>query len=199
MIVPPALLSRGQSEPLAESNAFLCPLLETANMRVDGLALSDLVENDLHQDISFLARDLGKNSEDIMRLVVSSRIESTSGIPAAVFYAFLRQRTPTALPDPLIDASQGFTLIEALVQHIASLIFGLSTQIQEDVLTSAVTLGLVGPQYSSEIVRIVAELHTQRTADLLKQPYLVGKTTLGQLLDVAQLPEEKQQAFAHAL
>ena len=35
MIVPPALLSRGQSEPLAESNAFLCLLLETANMRVD--------------------------------------------------------------------------------------------------------------------------------------------------------------------
>ena len=35
MIVPPALLSGGHSEPRDASKAFLCLLLETANMRVD--------------------------------------------------------------------------------------------------------------------------------------------------------------------
>jgi hypothetical protein len=34
MIVPPALLSRGHSELLGHERAFLCLLLETANMRV---------------------------------------------------------------------------------------------------------------------------------------------------------------------
>ena len=53
MIVPPALLSRGQSEPLAESNAFLCLLLETANMRVVENVFTNFVNKVADTDIDF--------------------------------------------------------------------------------------------------------------------------------------------------
>ena len=184
--------------PIADQSEF-SRLSQDSVALLDGLGLADLVENDVHQDLSFLARELGKNPEDIMRLVVSARLETAFSISAAAFYAFLRQHTPTALPDPLIDASEGFRLIEALVQHIGSLLFGLSGQVQTDVLTSAIALGLIGPQYAAQIPDIMARLQAQRTVDLIKQPYLVGKTTLGQLLDTARLPQDKQQSFAQAL
>ena len=166
---------------------------------LDGLTFAELVENPDHQDISFLARELRKDTEAIMRVVVAVRLEEAFQIPAAVFYAFLRQRVPGGLPSPLLDASQDFTLIDPLVHRIGSLIFGLTADIEQRTLATAVTAGLIGAQYTKEIPRIVNQLQALRTTDLLNQPYLVGKATLSQLLEVVALPPAKQQVFAQAL
>ncbi len=166
---------------------------------LDGLKLSELVENSTHQDISFLASELGKSAEVVMRVAVAARLDAAFNIPAPAFYAFLRQQVPAALPSPLLDASQNFTLIAPLVQSIASMIFGLSAQLQTQTLTGAVALDLIGPQFTAQIPQLVGELQAQQTTDLLNQPYLVGNTTLAQLLDVAALTPAKQQTFAQAL
>ena len=173
----------------------------TAAMRpaLEGLKLSSLVENDDHQDVSFLALELAKSVNAIMNVVVSARLEAAFGVTAAAFYAFVRQRIPSAIPSPLLEASDNFTLIDALVHRIGSLVFALTPQVQTQCLTSAVALDLIGPQYTTQIPELVAALQSLRTTDLLTQPYLVGKATLGQLLGVAQLPAAKQQTFAQAL
>ena len=134
-----------------------------------------------------------------MRVAVSARLEAAFKIPAPAFYAFLRQQVPAALPSPLLDASQNFTLIAPLVQRIGSLIFSLSAQVQTQTLTAAVALDLIGPQFTTQIPQLVSQLQALHTTDLLNQPYLVGNTTLAQLLDVAALPPAKQQTFAQAL
>ena len=85
-------------------------LVRSIEPLLDGLKLSDLVENSTHQDISFLARELSKSTEAVMRVAVSARLEAAFKIPAPAFYAFLRQQVPAALPSPLLDASQNFTL-----------------------------------------------------------------------------------------
>ena len=174
-------------------------LVRSIEPQLHGVKLSELVENSTHQDLSFLAQELNSNEEAIMRVAVSARLEAAFQIPAPAFYAFLRQRIPAALPAPLLDASQNFTLIDPLVQSIASMIFGLSSATQTQVLTSAIALDYVGSQYIPQIEKIVSELQAHHTTDLLNQPYLVGSTTLSQLLDVAALPATKQQAFAQAL
>jgi len=166
---------------------------------LEGLTLSQLVEDATHQDITFLARELGKDTETIMRVAVSARLETAFKIAAPAFYAFLRQRIPSALPSPLLDASQNFTLIAALIQKIGSLIFALAPDVQKGALTSAIALDYVGQQFTAQIPAIVAQLQSLRGTDLLNQPYLVGNTTLGQLLDVVTLPQPKQVAFAQAL
>ena len=167
--------------------------------QLEGVKLSELVENSTHQDLSFLAQELNTNAEVIMRVAVSARLETSFQIPAPAFYAFLRQQIPAALPTPLLDASQDFTLIDPLVHSIASLIFGLSSATQTQALTSAIALDYIGQQYTSKIAQIVSELQAHHTTDLLNQPYLVGSTTLGQILNVASIPAAKQQAFAQAL
>ena len=62
MIVPPALLSRGQSEPLGESNVFLRLLLETANMRVFGRRQS-----------AFAPRPWG-NADELLKGAIEGRL-----------------------------------------------------------------------------------------------------------------------------
>ena len=174
-------------------------LVRSMEPLLDGLELSELIENSTHQDISFLARELGQSTEVVMRVAVSARLEAAFKIPAPAFYAFLCQQVPAALPSPLLDASQNFTLIAPLVQRIGSLIFSLTAQVQTQTLTAAVALDLIGPQFTTQIPRLVSELQALQPTDLLNQPYLVGNTTLAQLLDVAALAPDKQQTFAQAL
>ena len=166
---------------------------------LDGLKLTDLVENTDLQDITFLARELKTDTESVMRVAVSARLEAAFAVPAPAFYAFLRQHVPSGLPSPLLDASQNFTLIDALVHSIGSMIFALSADVEQHTLTAAVATGLIGAQYTAQIPKIVGQLQALHTTDLLNQPYLIGKATLGQLLGVLQLPQAKQQTFAQAL
>jgi hypothetical protein len=166
---------------------------------LDSLKLSDVVENDVHRDISFLSLESGKDTETLMRSVIAARLEESAGVPAAIFYAFLTQHVPSALPNPLLEATQNFTLIDALVQRIGSLIYGLPADLQQSTLTTAIALNLIGPQYAGQIPQIVTQLQALHTSDLLNQPYLAGKSTLSQLLDVVKLPQPRQQAFAQAL
>jgi hypothetical protein len=196
-----------QAEPKLEINLRYEPhdqsewatLVRAIDPLLEGVKLSELVENSTHQDITFLAREVGNDTETIMRVAVSARLDAAFHVPAPAFYAFLRQHIPAALPSPLLDASQDFTLIDSLVHRIGSLIFGLSEATQTQTLTAAVALNVIGAQFTTQIQQIVAQLQAQRTTDLLNQPYLVGNASLGQLLVVAQLPEDKQQSFAQAL
>ncbi len=203
----PLLSPLTQAQPALEIDLTFEPpdesewatLVRSMEPFLEGLKLSDLMETSTHQDISFLARELGKSTEVVMRVGVSARLDAAFKIPAPVFYAFLRQQVPAALPSPLLDASQNFTLIDALVARIGSLIFSLSAQVQTQTLTAAIALDLIGPQFTGQIAQLVSELQALHSTDLLNQPYLVGNATLAQLLDVAAVPQAKQQSFAQAL
>lgn len=93
-------------------------LVRSIETLINGIRLSDLVQDTSHQDLTFLSAELGKDTETLMRVAVSARLEAAFKVPAPAFYAFLRQHVPAALPSPLLDASQNFTLIDALVQNI---------------------------------------------------------------------------------
>jgi Tc toxin complex TcA C-terminal TcB-binding domain/Neuraminidase-like domain/Salmonella virulence plasmid 28.1kDa A protein len=184
-------------EPLDQSE--FTTLMQAIRPMLDELSLLDVVENAKHQDVSFLAQETGRSTEQIMRAVIAGRLEAAFAVSAAAFYAFLCQNVPPALPSPLLEASDDFSLIGPLVQNIASLIFALSADVQTKTITGAIALDLIGPQFTGQISKFVGELQALRTTNLLNQPYLVGDATLAQLLDVAAIPQAKQQAFAQAL
>jgi hypothetical protein len=166
-------------------------------LQLERLPLIDVVETDEHPDVSFLSQEIGRTSEEIMRLVVATRLEANYAVASAAFYAFLRLRVPSALPVPLLDASAGFQLVDPLVQRIAALIFALPPETQTQTIEAAVTEKLIEPLQS--IDQIVAAMQTHRSTNLLDQPYLVGKTPLRDLLGVSGLPPAKHETFAAAL
>jgi hypothetical protein len=186
-----------EAQPLDRSE--YATLLRAIDPLLEDLTLLDVVETDQLHDISFLAQETRTSTEQIMRVVIAARLEAAFDIPAAAFFAFLHQRVPAALPSPLLEASQGFSLIDPLVHRIASLIFSLSPDLEKRTLETAVQQNIIGPQFSAEITDLVDRFQARRTLNALNQPYVVGKATLGQLLETAQLPNEKQDAFAKAL
>ncbi len=146
---------------------------------LNGLTLAELTENTTHHDISFLSAELGKTIKVATRVALSARLEAAFKIPAPAFYSFLRQKVPATLPSSLLDASQNFKLIDALIQSVSSMIFGLSAEVQTQTLTPAVALDLIGSQFTQQIPELVTQLETPRATDLLNHPYLVGSATLG--------------------
>jgi Tc toxin complex TcA C-terminal TcB-binding domain/ABC toxin N-terminal region/Neuraminidase-like domain/Salmonella virulence plasmid 28.1kDa A protein len=174
-------------------------LRHAIELQLGHLPITEIVETDEHKDISFLSQEIGRSREEIVRILIAARLSANYDISAAAFYAFLRLHVPVALPTPLLDATDGFQLIDPLVQRIASLIFTLSPDTQTQTLQSAVAKNLIEPQVEISIPSIVEALQTHRSTDLLQQPYLAGKTTLGELLQLAGLPDEKHDTFARAL
>lgn len=172
--------------------SVIMPLLE-------GLPVTDLVENDDLHDLTYLSTETGRSAEDLMRLVVAARLQALYELPAEAFYAFLRLHVPTSIPAPLLEASQGFTLIDALVRRVGSLIVGLDPGVQEQTLRTAARQQLVPTRLLDEIPKLVAAFQNLRRQDVLTQPYLVGKTSLRQLLEFSKLPADKQQTFAQLL
>src|SRR5260370_4215168 len=167
-------------------------LLRAIEQQLDRLPLLDVGENAEYHDISFLAQETGNSKEQVMRVVVAARLRAAYDLPAAAFYAFLRLGVPTTLPSPLLEASQGFTLIGPLVRRIGSLIFALTTEVQKGTLETAVQQQLVSHSLVEQIPSILDRFQSLRPTDSLDQPNLVGKTTPGQLLDATQLPHSKQ-------
>lgn len=186
------------SEPARDGSEYGV-LRRAIDLELGSLPLVEVVESDEHRDISFLSQETGRSPEEIMRVAVAGRLEAAFDVPAAAVYAFLRQHVPSDLPAPLLEAANGFKLIDALGKRIASLIFALTPTLQQQTLERAVAQALIEPELGQAIPELVALLRSKRTTDLLEQPYLVGKATLADLLTVADLPQAKHDAFAQAL
>jgi peptidoglycan hydrolase-like protein with peptidoglycan-binding domain len=62
-----------------------------------GITFADLVEDETHQDISFLAGETGQDPQRIAFLAAANRLGLKTGLPAEAFYAFFRQKLPTDL------------------------------------------------------------------------------------------------------
>ena len=186
-------------QPQLADRSELSIVMRSIRSHLGRLTLLDVVENDEHQDVTFLARETQSSTEQIMAVVLSARLEAAHDIPAAAFYAFLRQRVPAALPSPLLEASQGFTLIESLVRRVGSLIAALAPSVLTQTLETALHKKIIDPTLADKVPGLVQRLYALHATDVLDQPYLVGKTTLGQLLDHAGLDPVTQQTFAGAL
>src|SRR5487761_1588213 len=186
------------SEQPQDSSKYAA-LLRALLPLLGGLSLTGIVEDSSHQDLSFLSTETGRSQEEIMQVCVAARLEAAFQIAAAGFYAFLAQHVPPTLPSSLLDASDEFSLIDALVAQVCQQIANQDANVQSAALATAVTRNIVGPQMGKQAAQIVQQLQSLRQTQMLSSPYLTGKTTLGSLLDSAGLSKDKQSSFAQAL
>ncbi|MDR1968049.1 MAG: hypothetical protein LBQ32_05060, partial [Burkholderiaceae bacterium] len=167
--------------------------------QLDRMKIVDLVEDAAHQDLTFLSMETGETTENLMQVVLAARLGAVNNLPAPLFFAFLRQQIPPDLPRPLLEASSQFTLIDALVKNVGSMIFAMPPDAQSSALLGAIALDLIDQQFTPEVERWVEGLQALRTTDLLDQPYSDTGSTLGELLKITQLSSARQQIFAKAL
>ncbi|WP_290777949.1 neuraminidase-like domain-containing protein [Arenimonas sp.] len=174
-----------------EHSAFLARLAPALGK----MPLADLVEDDQHGDIAFLAAELSISSEVIMRLVVAERVADRLKIPAAVVYGFLRLGVPAGLPQPLLEASDRFKMIDALVAHIGDRLVALDEPLLATTLKRSFGGRIIPSSLAPSSDMLLARFAALREARSLDAPFGTGKTVLSSLLGVAGLPTDKQGRF----
>jgi hypothetical protein len=135
-----------------EDTSAYAMLLGAITPLLEHVPITALVEDDAHHDLTFLSQETGRSAEQIMQLCVSARLAEAHGIAAPCFYAFLVQRIPANLPRSLLDASQEFSLIDALLAQVAQLIANQQAETQLAALKSAIA-GTSSRRSHSEICR----------------------------------------------
>jgi hypothetical protein len=115
------------------------------------IEIADLQENDQHHDVTFIAKELNVAEGKIEHLIIAHRVQATSKIDAAFFYALLRKNT--FLNE---DFSNGFRarLIIDIDTEILPLIYDAAlteaTVIERDVQSASKEM-IVAPSIEQEI------------------------------------------------
>src|SRR5690606_8673160 len=68
-------------------------LLKEVTFLANTVPIAELQENNQHQDVSFLSKELEVSTEKIEHLILAHRLENHSKVDASFFYALLRRRT----------------------------------------------------------------------------------------------------------
>jgi len=182
---------RGPSEYEARIAAIL-PLLGIAT-------LADIVETDDRREVTQLSQSTGLPLDEVMRLVLAHRgAAADATLTAPVIYAFLRQNLPPSLPSELLASTDGWTLIDQLVDRVVRGIVFMDPDLQAQAFDSAVKENLIPIAVGKDRTAILAALAALGPRFALEQPMLVGNGRLKTLLEASSVPADKFGAVASA-
>lgn len=121
----------------------LTPALRSAGMQID-----EIEESAARQDISYLYRQTGILPEIILKLSLAHRVANQvqrDELPAAIFYAFLRQNLPPEMPgDVFPDAPEEWDdWMPRLVEQVTNGLIFLDGDIQQAALENALALNYI--------------------------------------------------------
>ncbi|MEV8369059.1 neuraminidase-like domain-containing protein [Microbacterium sp. NPDC064584] len=151
-------------------------------------------------DVSRAAAQAGLSQDDVMRLILAARCETVLGgrIDRHVCFALLAQSLPAAAPSDLLAQTYEWTLIDQLVDRIASGIAFMDPTLARSALESALASNLVGIGMAARIEAILTDLDVTRRRMALDRPLLVGNGTLRATLERTTVPEAVYAAVADA-
>ncbi|MGC1121819.1 MAG: neuraminidase-like domain-containing protein [Candidatus Methanofastidiosia archaeon] len=128
------------------------------------------------EDIAYLVTKTELNPILISHFVQSAHFAQESGIPADVFYGLFRQNLPTNLP-------------VLLAQDPKVLRRALEASMRDNIISS---------KFQKSIDGILKNLREHLIEYALKKSEQKGKSSFSDLLDTAELPENKQKIFLQA-
>jgi hypothetical protein len=167
---------------------------------LDGLSPVDLREDEQNQDVSFLVGETGYTALTIGTWAACWRLaERTEKVkpglaPEAVF-AFLQQGEPSIFRESLLDDVQHPERIALIEDALLRALAAMLPQRQRELLTKAVDDNLVPARLRTTIdgiLAILARINSQYTSDVTVGG---GKGTIGQLLDVVNVPAEQRKTI----
>lgn len=172
-----------------------------------GMSIAELEESDDHHDISFVARDSGLPLEEVMRFVLAHKAAQALETDAApdvsrispdVFYAFIAQNLPPALPGDLIMSTEGWRGIDALVENTVNGIVFMDSDLQCRAFDNAAGANLIPIETVRSKQQVLGSLTKTRWHFALVKPILVGEGSLQALLENSKVPERSYVEVAQA-
>jgi len=165
-------------------------------------SIAEIEESDKHKDISYLRKETGLASEDIMKMTLAVRTAQYINLQylcPEVFYAFIRQNQPHNIPGDLLPdhPEEWDTWISMLVDRCSDGVAFLDKEIQEDILTGALKQNFVSRHIAKDLPLILNALSGLKTNLVLEKPMLDGNGSLKTLLDASIITtSDKYKAVA---
>ncbi len=170
------------------------------------VAIGDLKEEDPgpdhsteSQQVTHVAINAALNPEDVMRLVLTHKVAASIGDPhlsPAAIFAFIGQGQPSNLPGNLLFATQGWTLIEQLVEQTARGIGFMDPELAATTFDAAGPANLVPIAVVAARTQILAALDAVRQRFALEKPILAGNGSLQGVLAASSVPAGFHAAVA---
>ena len=153
----------------------------------------DLVETDTDKPISQLSIQTGLSMDDLMSFILSHHLAEDSALPnvltAEVFYAFIEQNLPEALPGNLLQATNDWETMPQLIELTRSGIVFLNNDLIVEALDNAIGQNLVSLQVKMDKDVIKTAFSSLRQAYALDKPILIGNANLKTLLDESSIAD----------
>lgn len=152
----------------------LCIQLDPLLQNVDVTKLTE-------EDIAYLAGKTGLDSTRIAYFVQSQKLAKESdtaeesGVSPEAFYGLFRQGLPTSLP--------------VLLTHDSSML--------RKALLTAIKENIISEEFKESVRETLVKLENLIVYYAFKEPELPEQSSLGDLLSITDLPEEKRKAFLH--
>lgn len=170
-------------------------LMTQARASLGGIEFKELREDSQHKDISLLAEMLDTTPESAMALVMAMRVAERLDLPEAAVHALMSD-SASGLPASLLEASDGFKLVDALTVHIADAISVIDPEQALCVLKAAAQSGRVPEPLAGKAgIKVAERLHVLRDQQQLGRPLNVGKTPLGKMLQAGGLDAKRHGLF----
>lgn len=169
-----------------------------ADLREEDSPASPAVEA---RQISHVAINAALPPEDVMRLVLAHRVAASIGVGQLgpeVIFGFIAQSQPPNLPGLLIPATEGWTLIDQLVEQTVRGIGFMEPALTASTLEAATTSNLVPVSVVAGMPQIVAALGDLRSRFALEKPILAGNASLHDVLAASAVPAASHGAVAAA-
>jgi hypothetical protein len=166
---------------------------------LQNLSLTDLKEDKDYQDITFISNETGKDKSQIAQLVLANLIASQTNIQPEVFYCLFRQQIPIQIASYvssyLNNIDQALTLPQILTRIQNDTIIVNTVNIRLN-LQTGINKNIISFTFLVLLDSIIAQFKALQVQLALQQPYLVGKTSLQDLLNVSTATKDQQQTFA---
>lgn len=167
----------------------------TLGQRLGQLRPEELLENEHHRDISFLADDTGLDRESIAFYSVASRLADTTGLPAELFYALFRQQVPADAAVAVLATTGDGADLDRNAARMLDAVLAASPEARARAVDEAVAAGTIRADYAQRAGADLARLSTLALDTALQHSHGMGKTPMATVLSAAGIPPAQQQRF----
>jgi peptidoglycan hydrolase-like protein with peptidoglycan-binding domain len=174
-------------------------LMKLLNKGLKNTKIVDVKETAQNGQVTHLSEDTGLSTDDIMRLILSSRVAASinkAPLDAELFFAFIGQNLLPSLPGDLLQGTNDWETIEQLVELAARGIVFMDDLTQEQTISQALAQNLISRHIEQNRAAILQALKDERTAFTLDKPILVGNGNLKSLLKKSTIKQAQYDAVA---
>jgi peptidoglycan hydrolase-like protein with peptidoglycan-binding domain len=166
---------------------------------VGDVQLTDLVEHDKLQQLSFAAGSTGLSKPTVAFASIAARLGAKTQLPPELFYGLLRHNVPPDGGTLALAVANNATDLDVNADRILRSIYSASDAVRSAAIGVAIANNTVSAGYQERAHQDLAQLSKLATDFRLSVPLGTGKAGLGDVLTAAGVPLAVQQSFAQLL